>query len=127
MKPSDIDLTATIPPLVDTMRSAEAEAMASLLVLALAANGDEWRPIGWSEVRDHFLGLIRESVEPWVSLARNPFWRPGLSRFLAEQHDETGFSYCFATKDKNDQISFTFAGLLALSKYRNKRSDDEGK
>ena len=123
MKPSDIDLTATVPPLVDTLRSVEAEGMAALLVLALAANGDEWRPIGWTEVRDHFLGLIRESVEPWISLARNPFWRPGLNRFLAEQQDRTGFAYCFATKDENDQISFTFAGLLALSKYRKKDAD----
>ena len=125
MKPSDVDLSASFPPLVGTMGKAEAEATAAVIVLALAANGDEWRPIAWPQVRDHFAHLLDQGIEPWAKLAVNPFWRPELGPLLREQVDATGFRFNYAVEEPAGadkpwycMVSFTFAGLLALSKHR---------
>lgn len=117
MKPSDVFLEAA-PPLTGTMHKAEAEAMAAIVVLALAKNGDQWRAIGWPEVRDSFLQEVEKGGQPWAMLARNPFWRPNLAQLLKERQDAVGFRYRFATEDGEGLLTFTFAGLLALSKWR---------
>lgn len=128
MKPSDVDLNASSPPLVGTMGKAEAEAMASVIVLALAANGDVWRPIAWPEVRDHFMRLLEQGVEPWSKLVMNPFWRPALDPLLREHVDSSGFRFSYAVEEPAGMVSFTFAGLLALSKHRraSERAQREG-
>ena len=62
--------------------------------------------------------MIAKEEAPWVDLATNPFWRPLLAPLLEEKTDSTGFRYYLATEDEEGRLSFTFAGLLALSKYR---------
>lgn len=119
MRPSDVNLAATMPPLVGTCGSAEAECLATLITAALAANGDVWRPIQWSEVRENFIRLVTLGVEPWVSLSKNPFWRPDADRLFAEQRDrQSGITYYIAIEGEDGSMEFTFAGLLALSKHR---------
>ncbi len=71
MKPSDIMINA-VPPLCATFGRTEREAAAALIVGALAAAGDTWRPITLDEIKEHG-GVL--SALPWM---QNPFVRPDI-------------------------------------------------
>lgn len=74
MKPSEIVMH--VPPLAATMHKAEAEAAAALIVHACAALGDKWQPISARQIGNTLHADVDAKREPWVSLVRNPYWRP---------------------------------------------------
>jgi len=115
-KPSGIDLNH-VPPLVGTLRRAEAEALAALIVRALQVNGDEWRPIAWAEVVKVFGADVAADRQPWARLSRNPFFRPGLSALVKEHMDEHGAPYRFAEHlgEPEGLVQFTPRGISAMA------------
>lgn len=105
-RPSEIVLAQPIP-LVDTFRSSEREAAATVLVRACDRLGDEWQFIS----HDDFLRTLQhdraESREPICYLTHNPFWYPDLVALVdAGYAMKTGERYCF-----------TDIGYRALSKW----------
>jgi hypothetical protein len=89
-KPSDV--TLRIPPLCNTMKRAEVEFAASLIVRTLQVKGDAWRPVEWSEIQEVIKADMAEDREPFASLMKNPVFRPdapdlvkrGYARWLGE-------------------------------------------
>ena len=73
MKPSDVVLA--VPPLTGTFEKSEAECAAALIIRALAATGDTWRPIMWEEITAVLRADMEAKTEPIYALFRNPFCR----------------------------------------------------
>lgn len=85
-KPSEVLLI--VPPLVGTMKRAEVEYAAALIVFACAWKGDTWQPIRFREVQ----AASREALEakdptPHQQWARDilavPFFRPDVHSLIA--------------------------------------------
>lgn len=122
-KPSQVVLLR--PPLADTMRHAEAEAAAAMIVRTLAVKGDTWRAVTWDEIEDVIatdmtgtvnpLTMVRTPIEPLGSLMRNPFFRPDV-------HDTIRRGFARWTGDPGGPVEFTDAGIQALSKYVRKEN-----
>lgn len=81
-RPSDVDLfKKSFAPFLDTFRSANQEIAAAMLVAALAANGDTWRPLKKEELLEWWRG--RREDPQWNPILTNPVYKPdffGLTR-----------------------------------------------
>lgn len=112
-KPSDISLTHSFPPLVDTMRKTEAENAAFLIIRTLVRNGDEWKPIGPKDIGLTIKLDLEEKCEPMTALSRNPFFRPDFRRLVAD-----GFAQWLGNpNEKHCPIEFTEKGIEAFRSY----------
>lgn len=109
-KPSQIYLG--VPPLVGTMEKSEREYAAACLVMAMATNGDTWRPIGPQEMGPAPQAAIDSGVEPWPSLNRNPFFRPDFDKLADGEYART-----LVPGDRRSAIEFTPKGIEAMRKW----------
>lgn len=73
-RPSQVHLA--VPPLCGTMKHAEREFAAALIVRACQVLGDTWQPITIEQLSEVLKADKAASVEPVTSLFRNPFFRP---------------------------------------------------
>ena len=76
IKPSEVDLGASFPPLVGTMGHTEAELAAALLVRACQVNGDAWQDISIAQILEVVAADIEANRQPIAAMNRNPFCRP---------------------------------------------------
>lgn len=118
-KPSAVDLFGSFPPLCATFDHSEAEAMGALMCRALDVLGDEWRPIGWSEL----IGVIRADVAAakdnpeattigklMLDMSRNPFVRP-------DPHDLVKRGFAAWTDAPGGLLAFTEIGFERLRRW----------
>lgn len=113
MKPSDISLRTSYPPLVDTMGKSELEIAAAFLMRACQLNGDDFSP---KTPRQIGLAIQHDAeadppIEPLASLRRNPWASPDFRGLVV-----AGFAR-WTTDDEHAPIEFTQAGLDAMSKH----------
>jgi hypothetical protein len=101
-RPSQVVLAPV--PLVGTMRRAEVEFAAALLVRACQVLGDRWQPLSWQQVAK-VLRADRTSVAKWLA---NPFFRPDV-------HDLVARGY--AAGNPTAEVWLTAAGLEALERW----------
>jgi hypothetical protein len=120
MKPSDISLRTSYPPLVDTMGKSELEIAAAMLVRTCQLQGDEFAP---KEPRQIGEALKHDAesnppIEPLASLARIPvaIVCPDFRGLVA-----AGFAR-WTTGDEHAPIEFTQSGLDAISKHCTRRA-----
>jgi hypothetical protein len=105
-KPSDVLIV--VPPLCGTMERAEREFAAALIVRACQVDGDAWQAIKLARAFDVFTADVAAGVEPFVSLSRNPFFRPR-SHLLGDGK--------FGSWIGDDAIELTSAGIEALRRW----------
>ena len=115
MKPSDVSLLTSYPPLVATMGKSELEIAAALLLRACQLDGNEFsaktpRQIGEAIKHD---SEAEPPIEPVYSLGRIPiaFCCPDFRGLVA-----AGFAR-WTTAEEHAPIEFTQAGLDAMSKH----------
>lgn len=113
MKPSEISLLLSFPPLIDTMGRVEREAAATLLVRACQHKGDTWAPMEPLDIGAVIKYDLENQIEPLCKLNRNPFWRPDFCDLV-----DKGFARWTTTNDQHAPIEFTKKGLEVLSKHR---------
>src|SRR5574341_1966777 len=82
-KPSQVFLN-TVPPLVGTMKHSECEHAAALIVRVCQVRGDKWAPVSPRELGETITADLDAKVEPWVSLDKNPFFRPNFHALIEE-------------------------------------------
>ena len=109
-KPSDVRLNDSFPPLTATMGRVEREAAAACLLLACHHHGDAWAPMLPRQLGEALKEAVSSATEPWVSLNRNPFFRPDFYELV-----EKGFARW--TEGEGGPLEFTDAGFQALRKY----------
>jgi len=105
VKPSDIIIAGGVP-LCDVFDRAEAEQMAALMIVTLAAAGDEWRPVTQQDINEFVSGVLSESKPPsWIA---NPFFKPDPSDLVSRGYAER------IGKGPEIAIAFTPDGLEKL-------------
>lgn len=109
-KPSDVVLR--IMPLVGTMKKAEVEFAAALLVRACVRNNDSWAPILPKEMGEAIKQDLDEKIEPLFSLNQNPIFRPDLHMLI-----ERGFAEVVGGDKNRGPLQFTQVGFDAMSKW----------
>jgi hypothetical protein len=114
--PSEVFLN-TVPPLGATMGKSEAEAAAACLVRAMQVRGDVWSPQFPKDIGEVLTADIDAKVEPWVSLNRNPFFRPDFRELV-----KRGFARCVGEVSEPDgewrrAIEFTPEGIEKLRRW----------
>lgn len=131
-KPSAVDLLASsFPPLVATFDKTESECMGALICRALAVNGDEWRPIGWVELRDVVRADMASAAaadEPRANtlpnlirdIARNPFANPN-------PHDLVKRGFAAWTDAPGGLLAFAELGFERLRKWVRPVAETKGK
>lgn len=82
--PSKVDLKDSAIPLVATFGKAESEHAAALMVGALVALGDEWRPLTPGEIGKFIEQAVGNKQEPFYGLRNNPFFKPNFFRLAAD-------------------------------------------
>lgn len=105
-KPSDVRL---IPPnlLGDTMRKAEAEWAAGILVLVCQKRGDVWQPVN----DDHVVDVLREELEKGSEigrLVRSPVFNPDAGELVSRG---------FGRRLDDRTVELTEAGFEAIRKW----------
>lgn len=115
MKPSDVSLRTSYPPLVDTMGKSELEIAAAMLLRACQLDGDVFGPKTPREIGE---AIKHDSeadppIEPLASLGRTPiaFCFPDFRGLVA-----AGFAR-WTTEDEHAPVEFTQAGIDAMSKH----------
>ena len=111
MKPSEVSLSSSFPPLAGTFGRSEREAAATLLVRSCQVNGDIFAPKTPRVVGDALKKDREAGVEPLASLSRNPFWRPDFRDLVVQ-----GFAR-WTREGEGAPIEFTEKGLEALKKH----------
>lgn len=91
-------------PLDNTFGHAETEVAAALMVGALAATGDTWRPLGLDDLMAHV------AAQGIGHVARNPFLRPDFAGLLL-----TGAIEEVGTMPET--FAFTASGRAALARW----------
>ncbi len=122
--PSAVRLDGSFPPLTATMRKAEAEAAATLLVIACRANGDSWDARTLPEIGAAIDAELNAERAPLHDLRNNPFWRPsipllvefGFARWTRPDETESG---------SKSPLEFTATGIEALRKYVVQRTPEK--
>lgn len=121
-KPSDVSLLDSMPPLVDTMGRAEAEAAAALIVRTCQARGDAWQDVGPRAIGEVIRADLEAKREPFHSLNHNPFFRPDPSSLVkcgcAEWVGQPGGAVRFTAKG--------FEGLRRVVERGRHRSTGKG-
>lgn len=105
-KPSEVVLA--VPPLCGTMKKAEVEFAASIVVAACHHFGDKWQPLALKELGVAIRELLEAKAEPWNSLNTNPFFRPDIGALIESP---------FAEKGDDGRLSFTMEGFEALKRW----------
>ena len=109
-KPSQVLLI--VPPLVGTMKKAEVESAAAVIVRACQVRGDTWQRIEF----DDLVAVVKDDVEnkrePLSSLMHNPFFRPS----FAALSDGSYGRWVDTGKDKH-ALELTAAGIAAIAKW----------
>jgi hypothetical protein len=107
-KPSQVLLGPI--PLVDTMRRAERELAAAMLVYACAVLGDRWQAVPLKEVARIIGEAFANKVVPVIHWA-NPFLKP-------DPFDLCAAGYATASGETPERtIEFTEAGLVAMQRW----------
>lgn len=110
MTPGSIVLAAF--PLVDTMRKAEAEIAAAMVVRTLHRRGNVWREVMLKEVGSVIGEEIDAGLPPFAELSRNPFVRPDF-------HELVDRGYAVINGEEGDAtITFTDAGIAAMRRWQ---------
>jgi hypothetical protein len=98
MKPSDVVLV--VPPLTGTMKKAESEQAAALIIHVCAMLGDKWQPVTFGEIQTAIEAALASGTptrrERWLrDMVSNPFVRPDVHRLVrdgfAERLSPDGF------------------------------------
>lgn len=106
-KPSWVQLG--VPPLTATMDRSEVEHAAACVVRVCQVRGDTWQPVLWSDVLTVFMADVSARREPFVSLVRNPFFRPQADALVL---------YGYATwVGEPRAVELTLKGLEALRRW----------
>jgi hypothetical protein len=120
-KPSDVDLlTSGFPPLLATFDKTEAECMGALICRALAVLGDEWRPIGWTEI----VGVAKADIGAAAFTSTGVYTLPDLIRDICRNplanpnpHDLVGRGFAEWTDAPGGLLAFTERGFDRLRKW----------
>lgn len=102
-KPSDVLILAPAP-LAGTMRKAEAEFAAALMVLACKANGDTWGAVTGAQAADA-MKREKDAGTAFGQLLGNPFFRPSINELC-----DRGFARWI----DDHGAEFTEAGFAAM-------------
>lgn len=87
VKPSEIRLSASFPPLASTFGRSEHEAAAALIVLACIHNGDRWQPVTTLQIYAALVWAVDVAKkQPFIDLSRNTFWRPDFIGLIKAGH-----------------------------------------
>ncbi len=113
-KPSAVNLGGSYPPLCDTFGRSEAEAAATLIVLACVELGDAWIPVGPETIGRLIEGARTSRTEPLYSLSRNPFWHPDIWELI-----KRGAAEWVGEPGDHGVVQFTEAGLERLRRWVN--------
>lgn len=112
MKPSDVLLTLSFPPLAGTMGRVEAEAFAVLMLRAMVRLGDTWQALEPKQLAHANQQDVDEKHDPVAALSHNPFWRPDVHEIV-----NRGFAR-FVVNDANAKpVEFTEKGLEHLKMH----------
>jgi hypothetical protein len=109
MKPSDIELTPV--PLCGTMKKAEREFAAALIVRTCHVLGDAWQPISLEQLQRVLKDDLAAKREPFASWCTNPFFRPDFHRFA------DGMFGRWTGDPGASPIEFTERGLEAIKPW----------
>lgn len=113
IKPSEISLQTTYPPLAGTMGKSELEAAATLIVRVSQVLGDKWQALTFDSLVSVAIADVHGGVEPLASLSKNPFWRPDYAE-LAKR----GYAKITGKDDAGEFIALTETGIKALERHR---------
>jgi hypothetical protein len=114
MRPSDVNLLDSVPPLVGTLHKSEREAAATLIVRCCVLNGDTWRPCKPEEIGHAIQHDLDGKIEPLHGLRNNPFWNPDFHALVAG-----GFARWLGDpKAKGCPIELTPLGIDAIGRGR---------
>lgn len=75
LKPSDVSLLSTYPPLAGAFGKVEAEAAAAVIIRACQLNGDRFQPVNQDMVQATLKHDFQNKTEPLASCVSNPFWK----------------------------------------------------
>ncbi len=109
MKPSDIWI-APPTPLTGVFEHSEAEQMAGLIILTLAASDDEWRPVSPTEI-GVFLSEHKGDLE-WMN---NPFFYPDVDDLVKRSYAEWVDD---GREGRKRPVRFTPKGMRKLRRCR---------
>ena len=106
-----MDLNGSFPPLVGTFKKTEAEVAAAYIVRTLQMDGDSWHAVVSTDIAAQLRADLEAQIEPWASLAQNPFARPDVHRLVAD-----GFAE-WTEEGDSSPIRFTEKGIEALRRW----------
>lgn len=113
-KPSEVLLT--VPPLCGTMKRAETEYAAALIVFACTAKGDAWQPVTFADIQAAAKAAL-EMKEPsqrdqWArDILGIPFLRPDVQTLI-----KLGFAEKLSNDGEPIVVQLTPAALGAIAK-----------
>lgn len=108
IKPSEVDLCASFPPLVGTMGRTEVEIAAALLVRACQVGGDAWQDVSTATLAEVITADLAAKREPFTSINRNPFCRPDV-------HDLVKRGFAEWVGEPGGALRFTQRGVAAMA------------
>jgi hypothetical protein len=123
-KPSDVVLL--VPPLTDTMRKAEVEQAAALIVYVCTVKGDAWQPMTWNDLQAA-IKVALDATEPtareqWLrAIIRNPFVRPDVHELC-----NRGFAEKLSKEGEQIVVQLLPTALEAIAKRWVRRAGDPG-
>jgi hypothetical protein len=122
-KPSQVDFFGSFPPLVDTFEKTECEVAAVYLVSTMAATGDAWRPVTWSDCAVVITSALKSVEEKGYKnvgpgdrliedLAKNPYCKPDFHKLA-----KLGYARWLGEPGGKTPLELTEAGIEKLRRW----------